>query len=173
VGGLASGYLGARIGADTAVKTTDASTRSSREITEAQIAAERDRESREKRGVVYRDFLSNANNFFNASIDLYEAQSVARATKKAVPASITNAWMHARFVYQGSINDVFVYGSDTAWELEQAIELPVSPSATSTIPQLSSNKVAASKLRFNQQWRAFQVQFCAEVPARPRTCAPG
>jgi hypothetical protein len=169
--GVYGSYVGADRGATAAVEGARIGAENAREIQDREQAATLDKESRDKRGEVYAKLLRDANAFFYASLRLYDAQEVARTSGRPVPGSVTSTWQSARFDYQGSINAVFVYGSDQAWALVNEIVDPVSPAATTEIPQLSKDDVERSKQQFNAGYRAFQRQLCREVPARPRSCA--
>jgi hypothetical protein len=138
----------------------------------AHEAADKDAAQRSKRADVYLAYLDAANKYALASQAL--ANDVALIAKQDLSGNVGLAndfgpWKTARSNYQGEVNQVYVYGSDNAWQTLQAVAatLPaaVGPDDLSTFEQAINNYKWPA---FNKAYGDFLAVFCREVPASPR-----
>ena len=77
-----------------------------------------------------------------------------------------DAFERARYDYQGAINDVYVYGSEAAWEANRKVGR-VLPAALGNV----ENRVIArpDAEAFRAAYNDFLDVFCREAVAEPRT----
>lgn len=131
------GYGGATVGAN-----------ASFEAANIQRQAEDVRRSQDRRDVVYKEFLEASNKYFY----VWEAAADSSTPKRdAAEARAADALRAARFEYQGQLNEVYVHGSNTAWEAAKRVNatLPSSPIASPVLSSVSVPNPAAFRTAFN------------------------
>ncbi|UKA55161.1 hypothetical protein LFT45_04285 [Arthrobacter sp. FW305-BF8] len=164
---FASGYVGAQVGADTALQV-------SRNETEAENL----RRSQEKRQTVYQGYLDAANEFSGATHGLSRVyndsvKKLADGTIKAnqnMPHLVDaqNRFNTARSAYQDAINDVYIFGSDEAWKAHKELAALLPDSLHSTEVSFPPPAVPDSEA-FIGAYRGFNEVVCVEVAPVPRS----
>lgn len=159
--GLTGIVLGAAIAGGFSSLAAWQQTRSTERVQESQTLEERRSEDREKRAEVYSVFLHSADEFAAET-----SNAISSCTKKNPCEFDWQAWDEARSAYQGSINSVYVYGSDDAVRASRA----VSASLPSSIwkPPPASPHLEFEAEQFSAAYRGFQSTMCQELPAIPR-----
>ncbi|MFC0623712.1 hypothetical protein [Kribbella deserti] len=155
--GAGSALLGALVGALVSIQ-----------ITGMQLEADRAQEAREKRAVVYADFLDAANSYqLEAGYTAKGLAGVSEADRRKLPsdAPVLRNYLKARVRYQNAVIQVYVYGSEDAWRAAQQVGQTL-PRATGGL-EVPKMDVAT----FTRAYQNFLRIFCAEAPATPRpTC---
>lgn len=125
-------------------------------------------EKRVQVGTVYAAYLDAANSYNNAALDQARAQAALPASR-VQPQSA--AFEHARHEFQGAINEVYVYGSEDAWEANLKV-VKVLPVALGNLPD---RKIfGPDPVKFQTAYNQFLNVFCREAVAEPRKdCAGG
>lgn len=164
---LASGYIGAQVGANTALQV-------SRDETEAENL----RRSQEKRQTVYQGYLEAANDFSAATHSLSRVYSdsvtkLAGGTIKAnenMPHLVQaqNTFNNARSAYQDAINDVYIFGSDEAWKAHKEMASVLPDSLYSTEVSFPP-PTAPDSDSFISAYQGFNEVVCVEVAPVPRS----
>lgn len=144
---------GAVLGADRGAHATIETQK--RQIDEARRDAER-----RKRATVYGAFLSAANRFAVESDAAYARCKTRRRCE--IPGPLESA----RFAFQTSINDVYIYGSDAAVAAEKRIAEPLPSSFTGVRGTLKLEPLDGAEL--NSAYKRFVAVMCREVTANPR-----
>ncbi|MEY9876625.1 type II secretory pathway pseudopilin PulG [Streptacidiphilus sp. MAP12-33] len=134
------------------------------QLQNAQAAADRAQSDRDKRTDVYGKFLQAANAYAAATDNLLAyVDANCKPGSRCSPNFSTLETTKAAF--QGSINDVSVWGSNAAVKDEAAVAATLPPSMWSTDElDLKFNHPA-----FTQAYQAFLVMMCHELPADPRS----
>lgn len=150
------GFFGASVGATTSLQ-----------VAEMQNEAEDLRRSQDQRDVVYKEYLNAANNYFHAWNALASApEPVPTDTLMA----LVPRFMTARTEYQAQTNEIYVYGSDTAWSAHREIARTVPTSAAGALlPDLS--EITDTKA-FSAAYKEFLKIRCREVTALTRSSCP-
>ena len=139
--------------------------------------------ARSKRSSVYRAYLLAASeyNLDTATLrgDLHRITKLpasARASERSVPRKLLTAWNRSRADYQHQVNDVYVFGSDSAWIAHRKVAnfLPPAQGDTDTkvVQELIRTESASHKQGFSDAYDEFEDMFCQEVGAPGRSC-PG
>lgn len=124
-------------------------------------------EKRVQVGTVYAAYLDAANSYNNAALDYARAQDAQPANQVQPPSP---AFEHARYEYQGAINDVYVYGSEDAWKANLRFT-KVLPVALGNFPD---RKIyAPNPTEFHMAYNQFLNVFCREAVAEPRKGCAG
>jgi hypothetical protein len=150
-------------------------------IQQQAIAEQRAKDDRDKKADIYLHYLENANTYANSVEDAYTCiynYAIAPEPKGSAPQSCIDAinrLQTPRFDYQGSINELYIYGSDEANRAHRAVSatLPASVGYLTVpgtgLPPL--NEVFGQKfdrVAFGRAYSNFLKIVCMEVPARPR-----
>lgn len=148
-----AGLLGAGIGADASVRVAD-----------KQIQAENDRRAQEQRRVAYNAYLDAANEYF------FSWDRFVKAPEGSARNAAAGRFITARFAYRGQVNDVFVFGSASAWDAVKGMDATLPQFlGSSDLPRLDGTPDEAA---FAAAYRAFLVVQCREVAAISRSeCA--
>ncbi len=159
--GLTGIVLGAAIAGGFSSLAAWQQTRSTEQVQESQTLEEHRSEDREKRAEVYSDFLHSSDKFA-----VETSNTISNCAKKNPCKFDWRAWDEARSAYQGSVNSVYVYGSDDAVRASRA----VSASLPSSIwePPPASPHLEFKAEQFRTAYREFQLTMCHELPAIPR-----
>lgn len=135
------------------------------------VKASEDAERRTRVGEVYAGYLDAADGYYTAAADLDRAFAKLIATKdgsasdRSVGELSVAAFEKARHDYQGAINDVYVYGSDAAWEANRKVA-NVLPLALGNVPRRDIPSPDAEA--FREAYSDFLEVFCREATAEPR-----
>lgn len=162
---VGAGYFGARAGADANLTGT-----------REQVVAQDQKEIRVKRGEVYANFLEVANAYSVESYNFIRDREIDLKDNGRLDAKgpelgrAVGTYQHARYEFQGAINDVYVYGSDEAWTASKAVSAALPPSL-GTVD--SSVQIQAPKYSvFTAAYQKFINVMCGEVVPVPRSgCA--
>lgn len=158
---LLSGYIGAKLGADTAL-----------EISRNEAKAESLQRSQEKRQKVYNGYLDAANQYSAATHRLSAVYrdslgKLADGRNKAnesMPHLVDaqNKFNAARSAYQDAVNDVYVFGSDKAWQEHKEMASLLPQSLRSSEVLLPPPPVPDSEA-FIKAYQGFNEVVCLEV----------
>lgn len=135
------------------------------------VKASVDAERRVRVGEVYADYLNAADSYYTAAADLDRAFDKLTPTKDGSASNPSvlqlpvDAFEEARHDYQGAINDVYVYGSEAAWEANRKVAkvLPVALGSVAKRDVPRPDPVA-----FGEAYADFLDVFCREATAEPR-----
>lgn len=161
---LVAGLGGSVIGAITAYNAATGT-----EV--AKEVADRDTARRAKSGEVYLAYLDAANRYALATQKM--ANDWTKATKDPNASADFSAdldpWKTARSNFQGEVNQVYVYGSQDAWDAHQKVAATLPPS----VGMESANDIVKVITGFNFSafgiaYQGFLAVFCREVPAVPK-----
>lgn len=138
-----------------------------RQAQELRIADER-----ERRREAYLAYLDDANRYRNVTSDLLSKMSSSGTTDPSAISEAFATWLSARSSYQGSVNSLYVYGSDAAWSTHRAIAATL-PYAVGYIDAGRLTKelstFAHDQVTFASAFDKFLGVMCHELAARPRT----
>lgn len=159
--GLGGGLAGAYLGAQATVVTQ-----------RQQLQDSRNAEARTKRATVYAHFLEAANLYATN-----EAQAFS-IVRKCVPVPPRRSFQcslrkqgdplqHARYDFQGALNDVFVYVSTAGVGAARNVAATLPPSIGHLRVQISVGQT--SDIAFTRTYQAFLGVMCREVSVEPRS----
>lgn len=126
---------------------------------------EAETEDRTKKAEVYFAYLDAANSYSNETSQLRRSY-VSLPVDSPPPAADYGEWQQARFEYQGAINDLSVYGSDTAWDVHRRIAAAMPQSLFASTEPVRVD--AVNDILLNAGTRDFLSLACQELPASPR-----
>ena len=89
------------------------------EAVDRSLAKAAEQEQAKQRSEVYRAFLDASSDYRYKSIEAQEA--VAKTKVGAEPPEAISSWLTARNTYQGTVNDIFTFGSDKAISIVEDI----------------------------------------------------
>lgn len=163
---LASGYVGAQVGAN-----------ASFQVSQSQIQEQREVRSKEKRADTYSAYLEAANEFSGAAhgLDRVYKDSMAKLSTGQIKAGenmphlvdAQNLYLTSRTNYQKTINNVYVYGSDSAWDKHLSLAATLPPSLSGGDVVFPPPEVPNVQ-EFKEAYRGFQTVVCREVAAIAR-----
>ncbi|MFB6550160.1 hypothetical protein [Streptomyces sp. NPDC056405] len=160
IAGLAVALAGALIGGFFSYLGAWQQSRSQTASQESQYREERSKEDREKRADVYEKLLETSNLFAIATDEIVNDCSDRNCSPD------WGKWENARFEFQGSLNAVWVYGSDDAAAQAGAISATLPESIG--FPKPDELHIRVKSLEFARAYSEFQALMCRELPAVPR-----
>lgn len=174
----AAAIVGGRIAADGALDAAVAQHR------EEAIAAQK-LEVRVKRADVYAEYLASANSYFLATAEYYRYLAsfnkgpIAKGRSFKVRfdqngVDLQARWLKQRARFQGSVNDVYVYGSDDAWRAQKTISEVLPPSVGAEVKTFEFSVRRDVGVDFDRGYHRFLRLVCIEVglirPDEKKTC---
>ncbi|MEV0843625.1 hypothetical protein AB0I55_29280 [Actinocatenispora sera] len=163
---LVSAGIGGAISGITSHESLQAQLKTER----AQLDDQHATADREHRATVYKAFIDDANTYQLASDDVTNWLDVHKTTFKKgattnLPASfnkIVSHWLSTRHDFQGSVNDVYVYGSPEAWSAASLLAGTMPPATGKIVIR------AVTYPAYNDRYNDFLTVMCQELPAQPR-----
>lgn len=127
-----------------------------------------EKEARDKRAEVYMKYLEAANEYQLKNEKMMLSLEKMRSSSKPneLDMEAYNVWLTARADYQGAVNEVYIYGSDEAWNSTRKISESLPRSIGSKIEFESTNYETFREgyIRFLERIR------CEVPPARSSKC---
>ncbi len=133
-------------------------------------------EERDIRREAYLGYLEHATAYRYATSDLLDAIAEAGDADLPDPTAAFQRWLNARADFQDSVNSVYVYGSDEAWQRHRVVArtLPYS------VGYINQSQLVDDLSKFRDEVQAFGAAYndflelmCEELPATPRDgCEP-
>ncbi|MFJ6281684.1 hypothetical protein ACIQHF_01340 [Pseudarthrobacter oxydans] len=141
-----------------------------------QIASETAKESREKVARVYSDFLSAADAYAQASVEMSVAVGVydmdrLSPTSQEIFKEAYKQFQTARSAMQSRTNDLYAFASREAWDA--SITLKNSLPEAFTPYEDDGGALKYDRGKYEQAYRTFQRQYCLEVAPEERTQCTG
>ncbi|MFF2842522.1 hypothetical protein [Paenarthrobacter sp. NPDC057981] len=165
--GVLGVLLAGVLGAGSAVWGAQVSSEASYRIANAQLQVAAEQKAKDQKESTYRSYLDAANSYRNAAVDLFGGTA---------PADAKTAWssfMTARAKFQEQTNEIYVYGSNDAWEAHLKVAKTLPPALGDASLSFSATDVS-SQPAFTAAYRGFLEVRCREVPAQVRSgCASG
>lgn len=162
VGVLLAGILGA----GSALWGAHVSSESSYRIAKEQLQHAADQKAKDQKEGTYRAYLEAANAYRNAAVDMFGGTA---------PTDVKAAWssfMTARAKFQEQTNEIYVYGSDDAWNAHQRIARTLPPALGDSPLKFAASEVS-NQATFTAAYNAFLRVRCEEVPAQTRSGCAG
>ncbi|MDX6588107.1 MAG: hypothetical protein QOI31_2580 [Solirubrobacterales bacterium] len=140
------------------------------ETQDQRFIEDREAESRAKRERTYEKYLRAANSYAvettNALDELKRCADDQASSRPEVEACEIAGFFSARYLYQGAINNLYVYGSQDAIEAEGAISATLPSSLGAISGDFKLAKVNDSD--FRAAYQSFLSIMCRELPPDPR-----
>lgn len=119
----------------------------------------------------YLAYLDNATAYRNSTLELLKELEKVPETDLTGTTVAFGPWLTARFDYQGSVNSLYVYGSDQAWQRH----LGIAATLPYAVGYLDPTQIVADLARirddiisFGRAYSNFLDLMCRELPATPR-----